>query len=138
MASQQGWYWIGVGMLALGLTNNLADTRGDWTRDIANKLRNAVEEASGQAVAYWDRTESTWSDRKADMDEFAAPVVRVTQARIACANLALARRQAAWARLETARTRMLKQRVRHVTVSCPGQNFVIDVPPPRVVVDDNF
>jgi hypothetical protein len=128
MASQQGWYWIGAGMLALGLTSSVTNPRSDWARDVRDRVMNTADRLSAETVTHVDLAKSAWCPRRAHAE--ARPEVAMARAeeKIACLDASLARRQAAFDRVEAAKIRILNRRMNAITVLCPRQKVGMRLP----------
>ncbi len=48
---QQGWYWMGLGVLALGLTNNPATDPSRWISEISDQAEYVTAAATDEVVA---------------------------------------------------------------------------------------
>lgn len=127
---REGWYWIGLGVLALGISWNTPGAGPQWMDSISGKVREVAETASDNVTAYMGSVLPAEGSR----DLLVGPanrdaLVAQANARIACANAALAREQARWNRHEAKKLRAVDRHLRHLRIVGPGRIFV-DVPQP--------
>lgn len=52
MTSEKASYWVAVGVLALVVSNSLADRHNDWTVLLAGRSIATVQRVSGQVMRY--------------------------------------------------------------------------------------
>jgi hypothetical protein len=128
MASQQGWYWIGAGMLALGLTSGTANYPGEWMRGLRDQVVATAERASAETVAHLNLARSAWCERQAPSEIRPGMAMARVDARMASLHASLERRQAEVERVQAAKIRMINRQMRAVAVVCPRQKIVVRVP----------
>jgi hypothetical protein len=133
MASEKATYWIVLGVLALAVTNGLVTEHRGWAGRLAARSIAMAEQASEIATG---NAKSVMPDREND------DLRRVVSARVRLARVqsTLARHQAEVVRVqvEGIRARVMEHQIR-AAIDCPQQNFVIDLPqPPQVLEDETF
>jgi hypothetical protein len=128
---EEGFYWMAVGLLALGLNQSLMNRHGGWLRGVERSSVAQLEQLSHLA---WDRVRYGQSGydhlRLASLD-------KLDQLdRVQDVQLAVAARRAEWAQHKAevaaqvgAREAewMSRRHLRSVVV-CPEQNVRVDVP----------
>lgn len=134
---RQGWYWIGLGVLALGINGRVANAPAGWIDSVTAQVTKVAQNASRVTTAYVDEVRYVWYEPKAHVGRV-RPEVVVTQAhaQIACANAKLARKQASIARLEAVRMRVIDREMRHITTVCPRQRIAIRIPELPPIMSD--
>jgi len=113
MNSEKAWYWVAAGVLALGLGNSLAERQIGLVQTLPDRFQEAADEftasVSDQAMRFLDV-----AGRVSDRDELRRAGAEVAlarvQTRVACLQNVVAERQAARARLEEERARVLSLR----------------------------
>lgn len=133
MASEKAMYWTVLGVLALAVANGFMSEYRGWAGRLADRSIAMVEQASQMAASYADLGTP---DR--DNDD----LKRLVRARVRMARVqsTVARHQPEMVRVqvEGIRARVMEHGVQAV-IACPRQNFVIDVPePPQLFEDETF
>jgi hypothetical protein len=132
MASEKAMYWAAVAVLAFGVTNGFLNDHAEWADHLADRSIAMMAPVFETAMRFATLADVALGDNGSGHAQMA--LVR-TQARLACAQSAWARRQAGMARLQAARIRMRLIEQGHGTVVvCP--RFTVDLPQP--VVDGRF
>jgi hypothetical protein len=108
MKSEKAWYWVAVGVLALGLSNSLADREIGWARGLVDRFQAAedqlVASASDQTSHFLDVASRLCGRNDLQTARVQLTLARV-QTRVACIRTTLAERQEAMARQEEERAR---------------------------------
>jgi hypothetical protein len=133
MATEKAMYWTVLGVLVLAGTNGLVTEHRGWAGRLADRSIAMTEQASEIASSY---AKSVMPDREND------DINRVVSARVHLARVqsTLARRQAEVVRVqvEGVRARVMEHQIR-AAIDCPQQSFVIDLPqPPQILEDETF
>jgi len=114
MNNDGAWYWVAAGVLALGLSNSLAEKQIVSFQGLPDQVQHVAEDftanVSDQAVSVLDSAVRFSSGNQLGMDRVGIALARV-QTRVACLNTAVAERQAQRARLEAERARWEAERV---------------------------
>ena len=119
MASDKAWYFVAVGVMALGLGNSLAESHPNWLENVTGRSVAAVDRFSGQAERYLAMAQLMLGQGESGFGRAQATLGSV-QARIGVMQANLARRQADMARMESDQARMVAvQQARHIRVACP-------------------
>jgi hypothetical protein len=110
MSREKAWYWIAAGVLALGLSNSLAERQIGLVQGLPDQLQEEADQftasVSDQAMRFLD-VASRMSDRKElGMARAEIALARV-QTRVACLRSVVAERQAATARVEAEKVRVI-------------------------------
>jgi len=110
MNSEKAWYWVAAGVLALGLSNSLAERQIGLVQGLPDQFQQAADEVtarvSDQAVRFLD-VANRLSDRKDLGVDRAEVVLARVQSRVACMQNAVAARQAARAHAQADRVRVI-------------------------------
>lgn len=133
MATEKAMYWTVLGVLVLAAANGLVTEHRGWAGRLADTSIAMTEQASEIAAGY---AQSVMPDREND------DLKRVVSARVHLARVqsTLARRQAEVVRVqvEGVRARVMEHQIR-AAIDCPEQSFVIDLPqPPQILEDETF
>ena len=128
MASEKATYWMAVGLLALFMGNHFVSKYDG--NCLAAKARIAAERISGQATHLMAVAEVAMGRTSTRFDR-AQAAMAMTQVRLASVQEQLARGEAACARLEASRVRMVVLQEMRVPVVCPRQRveLVMPIPP---------
>jgi len=108
MASGKAWYWLAVGVLALGLNSEYQSGRLHWARQATDQSLALMERATDQTMHYVTLAEVMLGDNPAERRPAQAAVARV-QAKIACVRMAVAQKEAQ-KEIEKARPDLMKAR----------------------------
>jgi hypothetical protein len=130
MVSEKALYWMAVGVMAFSLGNHFA-SRYDG-KCLADRSLEAVQELSGQA-SHFVAMAGAMLGRAPLPRGLTETQVAGIQARLASVDTVMARQQAACARLEVERARMVaSQQLRQMRleVVCPRQTLKVNVPRP--------
>jgi hypothetical protein len=127
MASEKALYWIGVGLLALFVSNHVALRHRDQVRCVLHASLSGNERLSGHASRMMAAAEMLLGQRESRFDH-AQLAVDSLQTRLASAQCALTRREAAFARVRAEHARIeAMQQLRSQTI-CPRQSLRIVIP----------
>jgi hypothetical protein len=138
MVSEKGWYWVAVGVLALGVSNSFVNRHTDWAHGLADRSTQLVGQLSGHADRYAVMLETIFARGETGLARTQTTVARV-QTRVAFVQADMVRRQADIVRLQTEKARMLANvKMHHVAVVCPQQKVRIDLPQPPAMNDDTI
>lgn len=140
MTSDKAWYWVAAGVLALGLSNSLADREIGLPRGLADQFQGAQDQflasASDTAIGFLDSV-----GRLSDSNDFGNPTVQVSlarvQSRVACLSSMVAERQAELARQEAERAQEVSIEESISGDSCPRQKTQETVTKVRFIPDDD-
>ena len=137
MESEKVMYWLTLGVLALATTTGLVNQHRGWGDCLAERSLAFVSQASqtaanyaeiaGMAIGSGERDSASPSPAVIDVHNFVQSEV---QARLACVQSSLVRRQAEMMRLQAMRVqvRTMDRPARAMVWSNP--NIVIEVPQP--------
>ena len=137
MESEKVMYWLTLGVLALATTTGFVDGHRGWGDRLAERSLAFVSQASqtaanyaeiaGMAIGSGERDSASPSPAVIDVHNFVQSEV---QARLACVQSSLVRRQAEMMRLQAMRVqvRTMDRPARAMVWSNP--NIVIEVPQP--------
>jgi len=108
--NEKAWYWVAAGVFALGLSNSLAERQIGWARAMPDQLQEAADQftasASDQAMRFLDV-----ANRLSNRDELGMARAEVAldrvQTRVACLRSVVAERQAATARIEAEKVKVI-------------------------------
>ena len=92
MGSGKAWYWLAVGILALGLNSEYQSGRLHWARQATDQSLALMERATDQTMHYVTLAEVMLGDNPAEFRPAQAAVARV-QAKIACVRMAVSQRE---------------------------------------------
>lgn len=140
MESEKVMYWMALGVLAMSATSGLIPKHPGWGERLADRSIAMMSQASERAINYAviagmvvGTNDSAPSPGVIDVEDYAQGQV---QARLACAQATLARRQAILGLLQSMRVqvRLLQRPAR--TVVWRNLSIVVEVPqPPQLQVD---
>lgn len=91
--ADKAWYWVALGVLALGLNQGFPNGRMDLPRRIADRSAALAEELSGRAIRTLALMQAA-TGRPGSEFETVQPALARVQANLACAQATLARKQA--------------------------------------------
>lgn len=128
MNSQAGWYWIAVGVFALGLSNGLSQRDLDRVQCAVDRTVGAAQQISDQIVDRVQLAALTFSDGGASLEDQTNLAVAHAQRQLACLRAQEARSQAAMVRVEAAKIRVLKFEDKSIsTVKCPNGKIEVHI-----------
>lgn len=131
MNSRAGWYWIAVGVFALGVNSRLPNLDASGLADTAQQTVEQVREQISQrveplALALVDRAGASTQDEADIATPVAAP---------ACERIRIVRGQPVVARIDLPRVRMVRmERMEPVMVRMP-RHIEVHVKCPQVQID---
>jgi hypothetical protein len=104
MAMKQGWYWLGAGVMALGLNGVYHDGGAEWAQRLVNRSAAVVALASGHAERFLAsvREQTVLCRAATEMARFQTKMAR-TQTGFAHFDAMTAQQEADLARLEANR-----------------------------------
>jgi len=91
MGSGKAWYWLAVGVLALGLNSEYQSGRLHWARQATDQSLALIERATDQTMHYLTLAE-VLGDNKAEFRPAHVAVARL-QAKVACVRMAVSQRE---------------------------------------------
>jgi hypothetical protein len=124
MDSEKAWYWIAAGVLALGLSNSLAERQIGLIQALPDRFQEAADQftadVSDQAMRVLDIAGRLSNRNELGMAGAEVALARV-QTQVACLRTVVAERQAAAAQVaeERARVRSLGELPTVRKFSCP-------------------
>jgi hypothetical protein len=125
MNSQAGWYWIAVGVFALGLTNNLANGGGRTLQNVVEHSLQTVQNISDRIVGHVESLEVALSD-KPNLDRRTAVIADNIHSRMACERSRVIRQQATLAHLQVEKIRIAKlEPMQNLVIEAPKMNFKV-------------
>jgi hypothetical protein len=133
MASEKAMYWTVLGVLALAVTNGLVSENRGWAGRLADRSIAIAEQASEIASGFANL--GTPDRENADLQRLVRDQVRLVHV-----QSTVARHQAEMVRVQVSgiRAQVMEHGVR-AAIDCPPQDFVIDLPqPPQIFEDDRF
>ena len=123
MNSQAGWYWVAVGVFALGLTNNLANGGGRKVQNIIEHSVQVAQNVSDQITGHVESLEIALAD-KPNLDIRAVVIADNLQRQVACERIKVIRQQAALAKVEVAKVRIAKlESMPNLALKTPKMNL---------------
>jgi len=93
MASGKAWYWLAVGVLALGLNSEYQSGRLHWARQATDQSLALMERATDQTMHYVTLAELMLGDNQAEFRPAHVAVARL-RAKVACVRMAVAQKEA--------------------------------------------
>ena len=93
MASGKAWYWLAVGVLALGLNSEYQSGRLHWARQATDQSLALIERATDQTMHYVTLAELMLGDNQAEFRPAHVAVARL-RAKVACVRMAVAQKEA--------------------------------------------
>ena len=159
MASEKAMYWMAVCVLALGVANGLVSEPTEWADRLADGSLSLLDRASETATRYagvvamrldgdnlnlgnLDLRNLNLSDRDGGNRLLARAEISAVraQARLACVEGTVARRQSEMARIQAQRIRArVREQAFREFIAGPREKLVIDVPEtPEVSTDESY
>jgi len=159
MASEKAMYWMAVCVLALGVANGLVSEPTEWADRLADGSLSLLDRASETATRYagvvamrldgdnlnlgnLDLRNLNLSDRDGGNRLLARAEISAVraQARLACVEGTVARRQGEMARIQAQRIRArVREQAFPEFIAGPREKLVIDVPEtPEVSTDESY
>ena len=138
--SDKAWYWLACGVLALGITNNLATRHVDLPSRLADRASQVADRLSGRFASDLERVAWVLGSKSARVTDRAQLAVDRSQARLDCLSAQLDRHQAEMERLqaqagELAITRMNVRVSDSAAIVCPRSRVERRVT--KIVVSDD-
>jgi hypothetical protein len=134
MNTRAGWYWIAVGVFALGVNSRLPNLNADCLKDAAQQ---AVEQISEQITQRVEPLALAVVDRVGATDRFQTDLSTPVLAQ-ACERVKIVRGQAVVSPIELPRVRMIRlERVEPVIVRVP-KRIEVHVKCPQVTIDQEL
>ena len=137
MESEKIMYWLSLGVLAMATITGVATGHRGWEDRLAQRTISMMAQASEVAANYAGLADSVLGRQE---DDFANPALAVigvnngipndVQARLACAQRILVRRQAELVRLQAMRVRVQALQRAPRTIVWPARNIVVEIPQP--------
>jgi hypothetical protein len=125
MNSQAGWYWVALGVFALGLTNNLANGGGRKLQHVVEHSVQVAQNISDRIAGHVESLEIALAD-KPNLDIQTAVIADNLQQRVVCERIKVIRQQAALAKVEVAKVRIAKLELApNPVVVTPKMNFQV-------------
>jgi hypothetical protein len=159
MASEKAMYWMAVCVLALGVANGLVSEHSEWADRLADRSLSLLDRASETATRYagvvamrldgdnlnlgnLDLRNLNLGDRDGGNRLLARAEISAVraQARLACVEGTVARRQGEMARIQAQRIRaQVREQAFREFIAGPREKLVIDVPEtPEVSTDESY
>jgi hypothetical protein len=91
--TEKAWYWVALGVLAIGLNQGVLKGRLDLASSIAARSTAFAQELSGRALRMYAMAQAEFGDRNSE-NFVIAPTMTHVQANLACAQATMARTQA--------------------------------------------
>jgi hypothetical protein len=126
MNTERAWYWMGVAVLAVGVTNSAVSRHMDWIRCAVSQISGHGPYISAQTAVLAERASLGGLD-EAKLDRAFATAARV-RVKADCAQAILARHQAEFDRMQAQLDRGFAAVQAHRAVTIPRQRIVIRVP----------
>ncbi len=98
--SDKAWYWLACGVLALGITNNLATRNVDLPTRMADRAAQVADRLSSRFTGDLERVAWVLGSKSARVSDRAQVAVDRSQARLDCLRAQLDRHQAEMDRLQ--------------------------------------
>lgn len=142
MRSNQAWYWLAAGVLALGLNGAYQDGQFAFVHRLTDRASEMIARTSERGQQFVAMAELMFGRGTADVDRAQAAIERV-QSKVVCERMAKAQRQIAMARVreqiaqahlqqKMALAQMKMDKVRMITIDqanrfrdCPGLGHVV-------------
>jgi hypothetical protein len=96
MRSERGWYWLGAGVLALGLNGAYQDGQLSFVHRVADRASEMVARASDRGTQFVTMAEVMLGRTPVDYGKAEAAVQRI-QSKVVCERVARAQREMAMA-----------------------------------------
>src|SRR6476660_1181480 len=140
MESEKAMYWMTLGVLALATATGFVTEHRGWSDRVVDRSVAAVSQASGVAAHYAELADLMMGRGENDLASPAAVMIAVAndgqddvqaevQARLACAQRTLVRRQAELVRLQAIRVQVRALERAPRTIVLPARNMVIQIHP---------
>ena len=153
MESEKVMYWMTLGVLALATATGFVTEHRGWGDRLVNRSIAMVSQASEMTANYAEMADTVLGRGENDLAGPPRAVFDVedvvqnyvqnhvqpeVQARLACAQRTLIRRQAEVVRLQAVRVRVRAVERAPRTVVWPTQNMVIEIPQAPEMPEDTF
>ena len=134
MVSDQGLYWIAVGVLTFGISNSYITRHDDWVRSVSGQVIALADHAADRMAM----AEMLLGRGHADLGRTQMTAVRV-QTKLACVQTRLAGPKAQLTRFQVERATLIaNQQMKRVVILCPRQELGMDMPKPLVDPDEEM
>ncbi len=145
MESEKIMYWLTLGVLAMATITGFATGHRGWEDLVAQRTISMMSQASEGAANYAGLADFVLGRQENDLANPALAVIDVNsdiqndvQARLACAQHILVRRQAELVRLQAMRVRVQALQRAPRTIVWPARNIVVEIPQPPETPEDTF
>ncbi len=145
MESEKITYWLTLGVLAMATITGFATGHRGWEDRLALRTISMMSQASEVAANYAGLADSVLGRQEDDLANPALAVIDVNndiqndvQARLACAQHILVRRQAELVRLQAMRVQVQALQRAPRTIVWPARNIVVEIPQPPETPEDTF
>ncbi len=145
MESEEIMYWLTLGVLAMATITGFATEHRGWEDRLAQRTISMLSQASEVAANYAGLADSVLGRQENGLASPALAVIDVNndiqndmQARLACAEHILVRRQAELVRLQAMRVRVQALERVPRTIVWPARNIVVEIPQPPEAPEDTF
>ena len=135
MESEKAMYWMTLGVLALATATGFVTEHRGWSDRVVDGSVAVVSQASDVAAHYAEiadlmlgRGENDLSGSGRNVFDVQDQVQAEVQARVACAQRTLVRRQAELVRLKAIRVQVRALERAPRTIVLPARNMVIQIP----------
>jgi hypothetical protein len=139
MESEKVMYWMTLGVLALATATGFVTEHRGWSDRVVDRSVAVVSQASGVAAHYAEIADLMMGRGENDLASPADVMIDVAndgqddvqaevQARLACAQRTLVRRQAELVRLQAIRVQVRALERAPRTIVLPARNMVIQIP----------
>jgi hypothetical protein len=144
MESEKVMYWMTLGVLALATATGFVSEHRGWDR-LVDRSAAVVSQASDVAAHYAEMADlmlgsdvNKLSGSGRNVFDVENPVQAEVQARLACAQRTLVRRQAQLVRLQAIRVQVRALERAPRTIVLPARNMVIEIPQAPELPEDTF
>ena len=139
MESEKAMYWMTLGVLALAAVTGFVTEHRGWSDRVVDRSVAVVSQASDVAAHYAEIADLMLGRGENDLSGSGRNVFEVgnqvqddvqaeVQARVACAQRTLVRRQAELVRLQAIRVQVRALERAPRTIVLPARNMVIQIP----------
>lgn len=138
--ADKAWYWLALGLLALGLNHAIVTGRLDLGRNLADRALAQGDRLSANAVRYLAFAQASVGLRSVQLSRV-QPVMTRVQANLACAQATIARRQADMALRQAGIMRLQRDQVRSMVIErmrLPRRVEIAPPAPPAIPDDDTI
>lgn len=138
--ADRAWYWLALGLLALGLNHAIVTGRLELGRNLADRAIAQGDQLSANAVRYLALAQAAVGLRRAEFNRV-QPVMTRVQANLACAQATIARRQADMALRQAGIIRLQRDQVRSMVIErmrLPRRVEMAPPEPPAIPNDDTI